>query len=514
MSQSQRNDPCPCGSGKKYKKCCMNATRRSRLAARVPAKNKNVFIALAVIFFLGVFLRYYGFQQPHGLTFDEGLYAQLLGPQLAEDPTNYSTQAAYQRLMAQEGIRRIPKYLDRPLFKHPPLYCYLIAASYKFFGRSDLSAVSVSILLGSLMILAVFFLASALYDDRVGLLSAFFLCIDPVHWVCSERVWMETTLSFFILLSILFFVLGQKQKYFLLFSGISIGLAMLTKYPGALALFIISSFVLFFDRSWLKERWFWGLCGVSLLMFSPWIFWNWRTYESFSDAFVSVHYLAFHWNSTVQVLSTHRAFLMVFIFLGGLFLLMRRKIGAFLGGGTTDYLASKQKKVYVAACFLAIILAVYMAPFLRAIVKEAFIWKNVVQVGWSNPFHFGPWHFYLTRLAELSPLYIFAIPSFFLFFRKNKGDRLLIWSSLWILGAFILLGNYQSRYILPAVPFLVILSARWQVLAYDKLTSSQSAARSSRFFLKIIFVGISLYFVLKTLRTDWLIAIGPDFGYF
>lgn len=24
MSKIKRNDPCPCGSGKKYKKCCMN----------------------------------------------------------------------------------------------------------------------------------------------------------------------------------------------------------------------------------------------------------------------------------------------------------------------------------------------------------------------------------------------------------------------------------------------------------------------------------------------------------
>ena len=24
MSKTQRNEPCPCGSGKKYKKCCMN----------------------------------------------------------------------------------------------------------------------------------------------------------------------------------------------------------------------------------------------------------------------------------------------------------------------------------------------------------------------------------------------------------------------------------------------------------------------------------------------------------
>ena len=51
MTQAQRNAPCPCGSGKKYKKCCMNATKRSRLAVRIPVRNKNVYIALIAIFF-------------------------------------------------------------------------------------------------------------------------------------------------------------------------------------------------------------------------------------------------------------------------------------------------------------------------------------------------------------------------------------------------------------------------------------------------------------------------------
>jgi len=27
LSQMKRNDPCPCGSGKKYKKCCLFITR-------------------------------------------------------------------------------------------------------------------------------------------------------------------------------------------------------------------------------------------------------------------------------------------------------------------------------------------------------------------------------------------------------------------------------------------------------------------------------------------------------
>jgi hypothetical protein len=27
MATIGRNDPCPCGSGKKYKKCCLNETK-------------------------------------------------------------------------------------------------------------------------------------------------------------------------------------------------------------------------------------------------------------------------------------------------------------------------------------------------------------------------------------------------------------------------------------------------------------------------------------------------------
>ena len=88
MVQPQRNDPCPCGSGKKYKKCCMNRREKSFFSGIFSAKNKYVYPVLIAIFFLSIFLRYYGFYQPHRLTFDEGLYAHLLAPQLQEDPTN------------------------------------------------------------------------------------------------------------------------------------------------------------------------------------------------------------------------------------------------------------------------------------------------------------------------------------------------------------------------------------------------------------------------------------------
>jgi len=38
MAKTGRNDPCPCGSGKKYKNCCLTkdeAAERERLAAAV-----------------------------------------------------------------------------------------------------------------------------------------------------------------------------------------------------------------------------------------------------------------------------------------------------------------------------------------------------------------------------------------------------------------------------------------------------------------------------------------------
>lgn len=35
------NDPCPCGSGKKYKKCCLSKTAGNNVATKTPPKQKH-----------------------------------------------------------------------------------------------------------------------------------------------------------------------------------------------------------------------------------------------------------------------------------------------------------------------------------------------------------------------------------------------------------------------------------------------------------------------------------------
>lgn len=43
MEKVGRNDPCPCGSGKKYKKCCEEKLHRKKFEAQVfPQENVGV----------------------------------------------------------------------------------------------------------------------------------------------------------------------------------------------------------------------------------------------------------------------------------------------------------------------------------------------------------------------------------------------------------------------------------------------------------------------------------------
>lgn len=509
MTQIQRNDPCPCGSGKKYKKCCLGREEKKILPQITFTRNKYVYLALVAIFILSLFLRYYGFQQPHGLTFDEGLYAHLLAPQLQQDATNYSTQEAYRRMIAQSD-RFIPEYLDRPLFKHPPLYCYLIAFTYNIFGRSDLAAVSVSIVMGSLMIPIVFFLGKFLYDDRVGLLAAAFLCFEPVHWVCSERIWMETTLSFFMFLGISLFAFGTKHKYLLILSGLSIGLGMFTKYPAAVSPFIIMSYVLMFERKLFKEKYFWALCLLPFVVILPWIIWNVKVYGNFFSSTYSAHGLSGLIGNRLGYLLTNKVKILGLLFIPLIGFVYRNKIKLiFKTEGCNEKILIRRRILGIVIVLLPYIMLSFIPNF-RRIFPEAFVWKNAIVTGWANIIDRSTRYFYLIRLSELSPLHLYAYFSIFLFFGKNKGDKLLILTSVWIISAFITLGNYQTRYILPAVPFLVILSARLFFWIYDRL----SGPKTYQMVLKVVFIGISVYFVIRTLKVDSLLAIGPDFGYF
>ena len=100
----------------------------------------------------------------------------------------------------------------------------------------------------------------------------------------------------------------------------------------------------------------------------------------------------------------------------------------------------------------------------------------------------------------MSPLFILSYFGIFFFNSKSKGDKLLLISVFVILLFYIKWGNYQSRYILPALPALAILAVRsffclWDTLPRVKNLFWQRLCRGS-------LISLLTYFVLKTIIVD------------
>ena len=108
--------------------------------------------------------------------------------------------------MVESGDFITPIYHGKKRYAKPILYYWMVASSYKIFGFSLASARIPSVLFGTLSVGLVFLLGCRLFDTRVGLFSAFILPSIYLHFQISRWSTTDMTLSFFVLLSMYFFV--------------------------------------------------------------------------------------------------------------------------------------------------------------------------------------------------------------------------------------------------------------------------------------------------------------------
>ncbi|MCB1196268.1 glycosyltransferase family 39 protein, partial [bacterium] len=197
-----------------------------------------LIIGLSVLLITAYILREKGFENGERTTFDEDLYAYM-AYEMTVDIRHYNA-INFSSLIRQHSPNRfLPDYLWKKLFKHPPFYSYLIVLSYKLHKelgypitdqpQARHQAVRVSNCMGVLGILIIFLLGFYIFDWRVGVLAALFLAIDPVHWICSQKIWMETTLMTVMMASGLFYIMSYKYEkrkiLFLILSGCCAGTA-------------------------------------------------------------------------------------------------------------------------------------------------------------------------------------------------------------------------------------------------------------------------------------------------
>lgn len=405
-------------------------------------------------------LRLQTFKKTEWRSIDEVVYFRL-GLQLKKDSTHYNTLAVKEWLPHIE--RELPAYFHQPLFKHPPLFFYFLATSFHLLGddrnAAPNAAGSVSILFGVLLIPLVYQLGTLLFNRTVGLLSAFFLYTDPVSIFSSQKVWMDSTLAFFTVLTVYFFIYALKFKkdFFFILSGIASGLAVLVKYPGALAGMSIFIYVITYQRPLLKNKTV--LLGfiLPLIMLIPWAYWNYTVYGRVSfGEFLRAHNL---WTRYIAVLFFLGSIFMIFLGSWGTRVLSKTRLAGFL---------SREKIFMVIKAAVVILFCWYFREpiFLGWQLSDKLPAVSLYQGLFDNVRR----TFYLDKLMEFSFLYFFAFLSFFWHpYWKNQYVALSMWITLIIFVFYTLWGGFQSRYILAAIPFLIILASATLQQVYVRL---------------------------------------------
>jgi dolichyl-phosphate-mannose--protein O-mannosyl transferase len=112
----------------------------------------------------------------------------------------------------------------------PPLLNYLLAILTVLFGEEIDVLRMLSVVFGSLTVPFMYLLGKALYDRKVGLLSAFFLCFSSYHCLYSRIIYLDALTLFFAVAFSYFFWMGyfrSKKMWYIVMAGMMLGLAML-----------------------------------------------------------------------------------------------------------------------------------------------------------------------------------------------------------------------------------------------------------------------------------------------
>lgn len=211
------------------------------------------------------------------------------------DDAAYTHEA---RAMLQSGDFWTMSLNGSPDFDKPPLFIWLLAASFKIFGATDFAAKVPGVLLGWATVILVYFLAKELFSNDsedssrrqwLPVLAMLSLATTQYFLKYSSHAMTDVPFAFFFTLAVYFYARSWKNGYFLLASGIATGLATLTRSPMGLFPLGIIVLHLFFTRRWkqLFSFYFSGCVVLALLIPATWYV---REYSLFGDVFVNWHF--------------------------------------------------------------------------------------------------------------------------------------------------------------------------------------------------------------------------------
>lgn len=470
-----------------------------------PIKKILIILFLAFLTISAFLIRLSNFKNSPARSIDEIVYYRMGKQILQEGLSGYNT-IPYGREMAATG-RPLPPYFFEPLFKHPPLFTFLITLSMKIFGPMLVSAEYISLLFGVFLIPLVYILGTVLFNRRIGLFSAFFLWLDPVTIMCSQKVWMETTIAFFTLLSAVFFAKGIKSNndWFFILSGVSSGLAVNTKYPAVLITAAFVFYAFFSDKDLFCNQKFRISLALPFFCLLPWMYWNYRVYGLKS---IPQHE---ELNALFKIILSKWTivFLLGIILPAALWLKKNLSSQGNAARPATEPLPSSSLRR------ISILFLFFLGILLKDNLLRSIQFNHLPLVSWGGGVIYANESslFYLGRLIEYSFVYALAFIALFRYQSHHDPEVAFLRSSAFIILIFyIMWGNYQSRYILTAIPFLVILGVHFWTESFEKIKSLKN---------RLVYVlgaggwtAVMIYTVAKTYAIDLLLSYPNNMCYF
>ena len=159
--------------------------------------------------------------------------------------------------------------------KSPPLYPLLIAGAQVITRDFEMAGIWVSVIFGTLLVLPLFYLGRAVFNERVGTLSALLAAVHPFLYISAGSILTESSYHFLFATSVLFgwyAFTKARFSHMLLFSFFTT-LAYLTR-PEAIGIPIVfSAWTLFTnppngERRFVKRIGIILIASISFLIFS------------------------------------------------------------------------------------------------------------------------------------------------------------------------------------------------------------------------------------------------------
>ena len=170
------------------------------------------------------------------------------------------------------------QHLRLSYYEHPPAIAYFIRFFSVFFNN-DILAIKFGTIISSLLIIASAFLAASTLTDKT---SAFYyiilLCGTPFFFFLNFFWYSGHLLLIFWFLSLWTFgkYIKSANTYWFLLMGVFAGLGVLSEYTMIFFYIIVIIWCFFYDEKALYSYNFWMAGLLSLLIFSPVIYWNYQ----------------------------------------------------------------------------------------------------------------------------------------------------------------------------------------------------------------------------------------------